>query len=178
MGYAEQAALSETFASECSDMAWHKVASLDALRSGEALGVEVGDKTIALFRLGDEIHATDGICAHAYATLAEGFVEGDAIECPLHQALFDIRTGKVLAGPATESLKVYPVKVVGGDVLVELGGAESASKAPATMAAAPRDDGVKSQAHAGNGQPKSRSMTDNGEPIIAKKQYVWPGNAL
>ena len=101
-------------------MAWQKVASLDALRDGEALGVEVDGTTIALFRIGDEVHATDGICTHAYAALADGFVEGDAIECPLHQALFDIRTGKVLAGPATESLRVYPVKVAGGDVLVEL----------------------------------------------------------
>ena len=107
-----------------------KVASLDALRAGEALGVEVDGTTIALFRIGDEVHATDGICTHAYAALADGFVEGDAIECPLHQALFDIRTGKVLAGPATESLRVYPVKVAGGDVLVELGGTEPAREAP------------------------------------------------
>jgi anthranilate 1,2-dioxygenase large subunit len=159
-------------------MAWQKVASLDALRAGEAFGVDVDGATIALFRIGDEIFAADGICTHAYATLADGFVEGDTIECPLHQALFDIRTGKVLAGPATESLKVYPVKVAGGDVLVELGGTQPAREAPAATAAAPRDGGLKSDSpRAGNGQPESHDTTANGGTITTR-QYVWPGNDL
>src|SRR4051794_33065293 len=100
-------------------MAWQKVASLDALRDGEALGVKIEGTDIALFRLGHEVHATSGICTHALALLADGFVETtDAtVECPLHQALFDIRTGKALSGPATEDLKVYPVRIDGGDIL-------------------------------------------------------------
>ena len=159
-------------------MAWQEVASLDALHAGEVLGVEVDGTTIALFRIGDEVHATDGICTHAYAALADGFVEGDAIECPLHQALFDIRTGKVLAGPATESLRVYPVKVAGGDVLVELGGTEPAREAPAATAMAPRDGGPKSASpRTGNGAPESPDMTGNGAAITTR-QYVWPGNDL
>src|SRR5712692_6644926 len=125
-GYAEQAADEREPRKECSSMAWQKAASLDALRAGEVLGVDVDGTTIALFRIGDEVHATDGICTHALALLADGFVDGDTIECPLHQALFDIRTGEVLSGPAPENLKVYAVKLEGADILIDLSGTESA----------------------------------------------------
>src|SRR5262249_4440354 len=119
-------------------MAWQKVASLDALRDGEVIGVEVGATTVALYRLGDEVRATSGICTHALALLADGFVESadGTIECPLHQALFDIRTGKALSGPATEDLAVYPVKVDGGDVLIDL---QMAGQGSVTTVAPTRD---------------------------------------
>lgn len=100
-----------------------KVASLDAIEPGGVLGVDIGGKTIALYRLGDEVYATDGVCTHGLALLAEGFVDGDKIECPLHQGVFDIRTGKALSGPVTEDLRVYPVRIEGSDVLVDLEGA-------------------------------------------------------
>jgi len=103
-------------------MAWQKVASLDTLRDGEAISIEVDGEMVALFRLGEAVYATSGMCTHEFALLADGFVEpADAtIECPLHQALFDIRTGKALSGPAAEDLAVYPVRIEGGDVLIDL----------------------------------------------------------
>src|SRR5262245_52206683 len=110
MGYARNAlmaALQRTVY-----MAWQKVASRNALGDGEVISIEAGDTTIALYRLGDAVYATSGICTHALASLADGFVEpaDGTIECPLHQALFDIRTGKALSGPASEDLKIYPVR--------------------------------------------------------------------
>ena len=56
--------------------------------------------------------------------LADGFVEADdgSVECPLHQALFDIRTGQALCAPATENLKVYPVKIDGSDIFIDMDG--------------------------------------------------------
>jgi apoptosis-inducing factor 3 len=83
-------------------MAWHKVARLDAIGDGDVMGVDVDGTPIALYRLGDAIYATDGMCTHATGLLADGWVEDGAVECPLHQARFDIRTGKALCAPATE----------------------------------------------------------------------------
>jgi apoptosis-inducing factor 3 len=163
-------------------MAWHKVASLDALRDGGVLGVEVGEKSIALYRLGDEVHATDGICTHALALLCDGFVDGDTIECPLHQAVFDIRTGEVLSGPAMEDLKVYKVKVAGSDILIDLDGTATADEAMPTAnaaAAASADAAPASPAATnggGNGHAEARDMRDSS--ILLSKQYVWPGNDL
>src|SRR5262249_58862673 len=111
MRYAEHLLLRNNRSEGVAAMGWTRVASLAALREGSVLGVDVEGTTIALYRLGGEVHATDGICTHALALLADGFVDGDAIECPLHQAVFDIRTGEVLRCPAHEPLKVYPMLV-------------------------------------------------------------------
>ena len=100
-------------------MGWIKVAATDELPDGEALGVVVDGARIALYRDGDAVFATDGVCTHAFALLSDGFLEDGCIECPLHQARFDIRTGKAMCAPATQDLRTYPVRIDGGDVLIE-----------------------------------------------------------
>src|ERR1700722_11199400 len=106
-------------------MAWQKAASLADFGDRDVIGVEVAGTPIALFRLGNEVHATSGPCTHEFASLADGFVEtADAcVECHLHQARFDIRTGKALCAPASESLKVYPVRIDGSDIFIDMDGA-------------------------------------------------------
>ncbi|MDM0065246.1 non-heme iron oxygenase ferredoxin subunit [Variovorax sp. J31P207] len=69
-------------------------------------------KKIAIYRVDGEFFATDNVCPHAYALLTDGFVEGDTVECPLHGALFNIRTGKCMGLPAESDLATYPVTVV------------------------------------------------------------------
>ena len=100
---------------------WQHVASMSDLEEDEPFRVRVDDTQIALCRLGDEVFAIDNICTHDYAELSDGFIEGDCIECPLHQAQFDIRTGKALTAPAVEDLATYPCRVDGDDVLVDMG---------------------------------------------------------
>jgi NAD(P)H-dependent nitrite reductase small subunit len=78
-------------------------------------GVEIG-----LFKLGDELFALEDVCPHAYALLSQGFVEGEEVECPLHGAIFNIRTGKCLKEPGERDLKTYPVRVENGTVLVDM----------------------------------------------------------
>ena len=99
---------------------WIRVASLDEVPEGGTLQVEAAGESICLYNLSGRIHATQDSCTHEEASLAEGYVEGDCIECPLHQALFHIPTGKVRAPPATEDLRVYPVHVEGRDISVQV----------------------------------------------------------
>ncbi|MFZ5692191.1 MAG: non-heme iron oxygenase ferredoxin subunit [Pseudomonadota bacterium] len=97
---------------------WHKIADLSQLRDDEAFPAKLGNVPIALYRLNGQIYAIDDVCTHEYALLSQGFVEGCAIECPLHQAKFDIASGKCLSAPATVDLKCYDVRVVGNDIFV------------------------------------------------------------
>ncbi|MBV8132880.1 MAG: non-heme iron oxygenase ferredoxin subunit [Alphaproteobacteria bacterium] len=102
------------------DVGWMRAAVRGDLAEGEVLGVEVAGRSIALYAADDAIFATDNICTHAYACLSDGWLDGEVIECPLHAARFDIRTGKVLDPPATEDLKTYQVRVVGDEIQVRL----------------------------------------------------------
>ena len=99
---------------------WVRAASRRDLAEGEPLGVEVAGHSIALYHVDGALFATDNICTHAYARLSDGWLDGELIECPLHAARFDVRTGKVLDPPATEDLKTYPVRVVDGEIQVKL----------------------------------------------------------
>src|SRR5689334_17703079 len=109
-------------------MAWQKAASLSDLADGGVVGVHVGATPVALYKRGGEVFATHGICTHAMAILADGFVDDGKIECPLHQGLFDIKSGKALTAPLTEDLRTYPVKIEGNDVLVDLDGTAQAER--------------------------------------------------
>ena len=70
------------------------------------IAVRVGEREIALYHLpGGDFRATDNICTHEYAQLSDGWLEDGCIECPLHAARFDVRTGKALCAPAEENLR-------------------------------------------------------------------------
>jgi 3-phenylpropionate/trans-cinnamate dioxygenase ferredoxin subunit len=99
---------------------WHKVARKSELAEGEVLGASIGDKQVAVYLIGGELHATDNICTHAYACLSDGYLEDGVIECPLHAGRFEVKTGKALGAPVTRDIDVYQVKLDGDDVLVKL----------------------------------------------------------
>jgi 3-phenylpropionate/trans-cinnamate dioxygenase ferredoxin subunit len=101
-------------------MAWIKAASTHDVPEGEVLGRELDGNHIALYRYEGEYFAGSNVCTHQFALLSEGYFEDGCIECPLHQASFDVRTGKALCAPATEDIKVFPVKVEGDDIFVDL----------------------------------------------------------
>jgi 3-phenylpropionate/trans-cinnamate dioxygenase ferredoxin subunit len=101
-------------------MAWQRVASLADVPTDSGLQLKIGTLEVAIFRIGETLYAIEAICPHAEANLAEGFIDEDRIECPLHQALFHIPTGKCLGPPADRDLATYPVKIDGNDVLVDV----------------------------------------------------------
>jgi 3-phenylpropionate/trans-cinnamate dioxygenase ferredoxin subunit len=80
----------------------------------------VDQTVIGIYRVGDAFFAINDICTHQFAYLSEGYIEDGVVECPLHQATFDLRTGKALCGPAKRDLQTYPTKVVGEEILVAL----------------------------------------------------------
>jgi naphthalene 1,2-dioxygenase system ferredoxin subunit len=104
------------------DENWVTVASRTRLGDGDILGVSVGEEQIALYNLAGEIYATSNVCTHAFALLSDGWLDGEVIECPLHAGRFEVKTGKGLGPPIPCDIKTYPVRVVGDDVQVRLGG--------------------------------------------------------
>ena len=70
---------------------------------------------VAVFNVGGKLCATQNACTHRQGPLSKGALEGSTVTCPWHGSQFDVSTGAVLRGPATDSLKTFKV-VVEGDV--------------------------------------------------------------
>lgn len=96
---------------------WVRVAAKSEIAEGTVAGVKVGDREIALYNLGGEYYATSGLCTHAWALMSQGYIEeGQYIDCPLHFARFEIKTGKAMCAPADQDLDTYKVRITGEDV--------------------------------------------------------------
>ena len=93
---------------------------LSQLQQGKPVKVEKDGKTICVSRVGDEVFAIDDTCSHSDASLSEGDVTDFKIECWLHGAEFDLRTGEALTPPAVAPLHTYGVHVDGDSVTVEI----------------------------------------------------------
>jgi 3-phenylpropionate/trans-cinnamate dioxygenase ferredoxin subunit len=93
--------------------------TLSSLSEGQPVKVEKNGRTICVTRIGNEVFAVDDTCSHSDASLSEGEVLDFKIECWLHGAEFDLRTGEAVTPPAVAPIKVYPVSVDGDSVTVE-----------------------------------------------------------
>lgn len=79
---------------------------------------------IAVFHTEDEeVFAIDDTCSHQDASLADGWVEGCEVECPLHASKFDLRTGAVDCPPAKLPVRTHTVVIEDGIIYVELSAA-------------------------------------------------------
>jgi nitrite reductase/ring-hydroxylating ferredoxin subunit len=79
-----------------------------------------GAKTLAVYNIGGTYYATDDECTHAAASLADGMLEGDVIECCMHMGSFRVPTGEVVDPPCEVPLRTYQVILKGDDVFVDL----------------------------------------------------------
>jgi 3-phenylpropionate/trans-cinnamate dioxygenase ferredoxin subunit len=103
---------------------FYKAADLTELQEDGLYPVEVDGEPICLAKIDSHIYAFTDNCTHISGPLNEGELKNGVITCPWHMAQFDIRTGKVLRGPARQDIMTYPVKIEDGSVLIGLPPAE------------------------------------------------------
>jgi nitrite reductase/ring-hydroxylating ferredoxin subunit len=98
---------------------WIRVASVNDVAAGSAKEVMARDRIVALFNVGGQFHAMDGVCPHAGGPLGEGLLSGSVVTCPWHGWQFDVTTGKHCLNQRIEHPR-YPVKVEHDEVFVEV----------------------------------------------------------
>ena len=96
------------------------VAKVSEIPERSAKCIEIAGRRIALFNLNGEFYALADDCTHEGGPLSEGEIHGGEVECPLHGARFDIKSGKVTLDPADEDVARYNVRVTGEDIEVEI----------------------------------------------------------
>jgi 3-phenylpropionate/trans-cinnamate dioxygenase ferredoxin subunit len=92
--------------------------AFDTLVEGKPVAIDVDGTPVCVVKVADEVFAVADTCTHSEASLAEGEVTGSKIECWLHGAEFDLKTGKALTPPATEALKTFNVKRNGNQLTI------------------------------------------------------------
>src|SRR5215207_8570928 len=99
---------------------FYTVAKVEEIAPGEMKYVEVGpdEEPICLINLEGEFYALNDCCTHEEASLSDGEIIGDEIECPLHGGAYEIRTGQPAAFPVVVPATMYDVKVEDGTILI------------------------------------------------------------
>ena len=112
-------------------MAALNIGRADRIPEGEAIVIdaaEAGTKgDIAIFHAEDgEFYALDDTCTHETASLADGWIEGTEVECPIHSAKFCLKTGAALCMPATVDVATHRIEREGDDLILHPGEAVTA----------------------------------------------------
>ena len=100
---------------------WIEACAVDDIEKEDVIRFDHDGRTFAIYRSPDDgFYATDGLCTHEHAYLADGLVLDNLVECPKHNGRFDYRTGAAMGAPVCINLKTYPVKIEGGSVFISL----------------------------------------------------------
>lgn len=91
---------------------------LSDLAENKAVKVELDGRDICVVRQGSEVFAIADLCSHAEASLSEGDVTTGRIECWLHGAEFDLRSGEAVTPPASAPIETYSVSIEGNTVRI------------------------------------------------------------
>jgi nitrite reductase/ring-hydroxylating ferredoxin subunit len=87
---------------------------------GEMRSFQVEGEDVAIANLDGDFVAFGDVCTHQQCSLAEGDLDDTTVICPCHGSEFDVRTGEVLGGPATENEPTFDVLVENDEVKVAL----------------------------------------------------------
>jgi len=90
------------------------------VEDGGALRVEAGGLVLAVFNVSGTFFVTDDACTHGPGSLAEGYLDGEVVECNFHGGQFNVRTGEVVSPPCMVPVRSYPVFVEDGRVSIDL----------------------------------------------------------
>lgn len=101
---------------------WVKAGAAGELGEGEMNSYSVGMRQVAIANIDGDLHAWDDVCTHQQCSLAEGDLDGTAVECPCHGSRFDVTSGEVLDGPAMEPVDVFEAREQDGELQVLIEG--------------------------------------------------------
>lgn len=101
------------------------VCSVEAVPAGEMRCVALQDRNVLVAHTESGILVADEMCTHEDARLCDGNLTGTRVKCPLHGSRFELTTGAVLDDPATDSLRIYPVKIEQDLVLIDIDAVDS-----------------------------------------------------
>lgn len=103
------------------DGSWIEACEVEDVDVEDVIPIEHGGRVFAIYRSpDDQFYATDGVCTHERALLADGLVMGELIECPKHNGRFNYVTGEAKRAPVCVDLQTYQVKVDAGKVFLRV----------------------------------------------------------
>ena len=102
------------------DKTWHNLIELDKIEKDDVTNVKFKTRDLAVYDAKDGIFVSLSRCTHGAANLCDGYFDGTYIECPLHQGLFDVRTGEAKAVPARVKLKMIKSRIRDGAIQIYL----------------------------------------------------------
>ena len=101
-------------------MSYLKICKNAEVAEGEVKTLTTRHGRVGLTRLAGQVCAFEDVCTHDDGPLAEGKLDGEEIICPRHGARFNMRTGQATKMPATEDIEIYPVRVSGDEIEIDL----------------------------------------------------------
>jgi len=99
---------------------WTEACAFDGMDDEDVVRFDRGGRSYAVYRIGEAVYASDGLCTHEQVHLCDGLLMGHVIECPKHNGRFDVRDGRPLGAPVCVALRTYPAKVENGIVCLLL----------------------------------------------------------
>jgi 3-phenylpropionate/trans-cinnamate dioxygenase ferredoxin component len=102
-------------------MAFKKIAKVHEIQDGKIYSFSWKHLDIAIVKTNGEYYAFEDVCSHDGGSISEGVLDGDKVICPRHFAEFSMKSGEALSMPATENISVFPVRVQGEDLEVDVG---------------------------------------------------------
>ena len=101
------------------DIGYTYVSDISDIEVGHSISVNVEGKKVLICNTDEGFFAVEDMCTHALIPLCGGLIQGTLISCPLHGAVFDLKTGEVMAPPAFEDLKTFNLKIEGTSISVQ-----------------------------------------------------------
>jgi nitrite reductase/ring-hydroxylating ferredoxin subunit len=92
----------------------------EPIPEGRGVPIRLGDRRIAVFRMGEQVFAIDDVCPHRGFPLNDGAVTGLSVRCRTHGSCFNLASGAVERGPAQRSLRTYRARLIGDELEIEV----------------------------------------------------------
>lgn len=99
-------------------MSWKNVCEVSQVKEDFPFSANIEGKEVGVYLIDGQYYALEDVCPHAYALLSQGFVDDGKVECPLHEAVFDVRSGQCLREPGGSDLQTYPTRVIDNQIQI------------------------------------------------------------